>query len=299
MPRLGAIAVGAAADKWMLAELVSGVGSVYRVADRADASRAGAALLADALQPTLRDVELDLGPHIDRIYPREARAVVSGSTVSVVGRLRGQLPTHIGFRFRDGAKLVSESRSLVRATPPRGADVQRRWALARIEDSATRGEGIEPAIALAAENALLTPWTSWFFEGGAVTTPPFSERLLGLSPEHDTPYAARIEGVLAPGSTLLEPTGLTGGGVSLEDAAAAAVRRVLEQARGSIRACRDARASVRPDVSQTFRLKLVVDGGGHATSVSVVLGRTRTSATRCSSAASRASFAACRTSRPA
>ncbi len=272
MPRLGAIAVGAAADKWMLAELVAGVGSVYDVADRADASRAGAKLLADALQPTLRDVELDLGPNVDRIYPREARAVVSGSTVSVVGRLRGQLPTAIGFRFRDGAKLVSESRSLVRAALPRGADVQRRWALARIEELAARGEGIEPAIALAMQNNLLTPWTTFFFEGGPDTSPPFSERLLGLSPQYDTPYAARIEGVLAQGSTLLEPTGLTGGGVSLEDAAAAAVRRTLEQARSSIRACRDARASVRPDVSATFRIQLAVDGGGHATRVTVVVG---------------------------
>ncbi len=272
MPRLGAIAVGAGADKWMLAELVAGVGSVYEVADRADAARAGATLLADALEPTLRDVEMDLGPNVDRIYPREARAVVSGSTVSVVGRLRGELPTQIGFRFRDGAQLVSESRSLVAVTPPPGADVARRWALARIEELAARREGIEPAIALAAANGLLTPWTSFFFEGGTESTPPFSERLLGLSPNYDTPYAARIDGVLTSGSTLLEPSGLTGGGVSLEDAAAAAVRRILEQARGSIRACRDARASVRPDVSQTFRIQLAVDGGGHATRVTVVLG---------------------------
>lgn len=272
MPRLGAIAVGAAADRWMLAELVAGVGSVYQVADRADAARAGAAVLADALQPTLRDVELDLGPNVDRVYPREARAVVSGSTVSVVGRLRGRLPAHVGFRFRDGAKLVTESRSLMAVTPPRGADVPRRWALARIEELAARGEGIEPAVALAVSHGLLTPWTSFFFEGGAATTPPFSERLLGLSPSYDTPYAKRIEGVLSSGSTLLEPSGLTGGGVSLEDAAAAAVRRVLEQARGSIRACRDARASVRPDLSQVLKIRLAVDGGGHATRVTVVLG---------------------------
>src|SRR5262249_27492361 len=79
--RLGVGAVGARADRWLLGKLVGGVGAVYEVSDRADAARAGAKLLADALQPTLRDVELDLGSTIDRIYPREGRAVLAGSTV--------------------------------------------------------------------------------------------------------------------------------------------------------------------------------------------------------------------------
>ena len=83
MPRLGAVAVGQGADRWMLAQLVAGAGPVFEVVDRPDAARVGAELVSDALEPTLRDVDVDLGPTVDRIYPREARAALAGSTVTV------------------------------------------------------------------------------------------------------------------------------------------------------------------------------------------------------------------------
>ncbi|HYP97225.1 MAG TPA: FecR domain-containing protein [Polyangiaceae bacterium] len=270
LPRLGAVAVGASADRWMLAKLVTGVGAVYEVGDRADAARAGAKLLADALQPTLRDVELDLGSTVDRIYPREGRAVLAGSTVTVLGRLRGKLPTHVGFRFRDGSKLVQESRPVYRTVAPHGQDILKRWVTARIEDVATRGEGVEPAIVLAVENQLLTPWTSWFFpqETGSES---LAHRLLDLSPLYDTPFATQADDTVVTGSTLLEPPRTFGGGVSLREAAEAAVRRVLMSAAGAVRACRDARAATRPEISREFSLDLSINGDGHATRVHVEL----------------------------
>ncbi|HKO52107.1 MAG TPA: VWA domain-containing protein [Polyangiaceae bacterium] len=274
LPRLGAVAVGPSADRWLLAKLVAGVGAVYEVGDRADAARAGAKLLADALQPTLRDVELDLGTTVDRIYPREGRAVLAGSTVTVLGRLRGKLPTHIGFRFRDGNQLVKESRPLYRTLAPPQQDIIKRWVAARIEDVAMRGEGVEPAIVLATENQLLTPWTSWFFPGESGSE-PLAHRLLDLSPLYDTPYAMQAEGVLATGSTLLEPPRTFGGGVSLREAAEAAVRRVLTSAAGAVRACRDARAATRPEIGREFSLDLSINGDGHATRVRVLLVRER------------------------
>jgi len=268
LPRLGAVAVGASADRWLLAKLVAGVGAVYEVADRADAARAGAKLLADALQPTLRDVVLDLGSTIDRIYPREGRAVLAGSTVTVLGRLRGKLPTHVGFRFRDGSKLVQESRPIYRTAAPAGQDIIKRWVSARIEDIALRGEGIEPAIVLATENQLLTPWTSWFFPG-ETGSESLAHRLLDLSPLYDTPFATQADNTIVTGSTLLEPPRTFGGGVSLIEAAEMAVRRVLKSAAGAVRACRDARAVTRPDIGREFSLDLSINGGGHATRVHV------------------------------
>jgi tetratricopeptide (TPR) repeat protein len=270
LPRLGAVAVGANADRWMLAKLVAGVGAVYEVADRADAARAGAKLLADALQPTLRDVELDLGATVDRIYPREGRAVLAGSTVTVLGRLRGKLPTHVGFRFRNGNQLVEESRPIYRTLAPAGQDIIKRWVTARIEDVSLRGEGVEPAIVLATEHQLLTPWTSWFFPG-ETGSESLAHRLLDLSPLYDTPFAAQAEGVTVTGSTLLEPPRTFGGGVSLREAAQAAVRRVLTSAAGAVRACRDARAATRPEIGREFRLDLSINGDGHATNVRVEL----------------------------
>ncbi len=273
VPRLGAIAVGPSADRWTLAKLVAGVGTVYEVQDRSDAARAGAALLADALEPTFRDVELDLGPTIDRVYPREARAVLAGSTVTVLGRLRGALPRSVGFRYRDGNRLVEESRRLERVSAPLAQDIPQRWALARVEEIAMRDEGIEPAIALAREARLLTPWTSWFFVAPSMGhfSSPFSERVLELTPRDDTPFAGLIDDLRFPGSTLLEPEARSGRSMSLAMAAKAAVVRVLKQAASSVRACRDARRGTRPDVGRSFTIDLSVSGDGHASRVIVRL----------------------------
>jgi Flp pilus assembly protein TadD len=268
MPRLGAVAIGHGADRWLLAQLVAGSGPVYGAVDRADAARVGAAIVADALEPTLRDVAIDLGPTIDRTYPREARAALAGSTVTVTGRLRGKLPATVGFRYRRGAEMVEESRVLALVGTPAGADVAQRWAAARIEDMSVRGEGIEPAIAIATEAHLLTPWTSWFF-GGSLQSLPFDQRLLGLSPTLDAAFAARVEPAPAPPSLLLEPPRDFTGDASMEDAAIAAAQRAIEDALAALEACRDARAAVRPDVTGALDVDLSVDAAGHALDVRV------------------------------
>jgi tetratricopeptide (TPR) repeat protein len=272
MPRLGAIAVGPAANRWLLAKLMVGVGSVYEVLDRSDAARAGALLLTSALEPTVRDVALDLGPHIDRIYPRENQAVVAGSTVTVVGRLRGALPKTVVFSVRDGKEHSQTTRGLGRVLPAQGSDLAQRWALARIKELAAGDEPIEPAIAVAREARVLTPWTSWFFETGSDTRPlPYPARVLELSADFDTAFAERVEPLMLTGSTLLEPPKTFGGGVSLDDAVAAAVRRILERARKSVQACRDARIAVRPNSGRSFSIDLAINGQGQTTRVRVML----------------------------
>jgi Flp pilus assembly protein TadD len=267
-PRLGAVSVGHGADRWLLAQLVVGSGPVYEAVDRADAARVGASIVADALEPTLRNVDLDLGPTVDRIYPREARAALAGSTVTVTGRLRGALPRRIGFQYRRGAELARESRVLEVVDVPAGADVARRWAAARIEEMAARGDGLEPAIALAAQSNLLTPWTSWFF-GDASTSAPFEQRVLALSPMLDAAFAARVEPVRGAPSLLLEPPRDFSGDTSLSDATAMAAQRAIEDQLASIEACRDARAAVRPEVTGSLHVELDVDPQGRAVDVHV------------------------------
>ncbi len=268
VPRMGAVAIGHGSDRWLLAQLVAGSGPVYEAIDRADAARVGAAIVADALEPTLRDVDIDLGPTVDRVYPRESRAALAGSTVTVAGRLRGKLPDHVGFRWRRGGQLVQESRPLEQVAVPAGGDVSRRWALARIEELSARDEGIEPAVALAAQAALLTPWTGWFFDAGSSSS-PFEQRLLGLSPTLDAPYAARVEPEPPPPALLLEPPRDFSGDDSVHDAAVEAAWRAIDETVAHLQACRDARAAVRPDVSDTLHFELSVDAGGHATDVRV------------------------------
>ena len=268
VPRLGAVAVGHGADRWLLAQLVQGSGPVYEAIDRADAARVGASIVADALEPTLRDVDLDLGPTIDRVYPREARAALAGSTVTVTGRLRGKLPGRIGFRYRRGAELVEESRPLAQVAAPPGADVPRRWALARVEEMAVRGDGIEPAIALASKASLLTPWTSWFF-GGSTVSLPFDQRMLGLSPTLDAAFAATVQPTLPAPSLLLEPPRDFDGDESVRDAAVTAAEKAIEDTVSALQACRDARAAVRPDVAGALDVDLSVDAAGRAVDVRV------------------------------
>jgi uncharacterized protein YegL len=268
MPRMGAVAIGQDADRWMLAQLTAGTGPVYEVIDRPDAARAGAAILADALQPTLRDVELDLGPTIDRIYPREARAALVGSTVAVTGRLRGKLPPRIGFRFRRGAQLVEESRPLEALALPAGADVAHRWAAARMEETAARGEGLESAIALATQAKLLTPWTSWFFSGVNASA-PFEERILELSTALDAPFARQVDPAPQPPSILLEPPAAFEGDASVEEAAQVAAARALDDSLPALVACRDARAAQRPGVTSDLRVAVVLGPDGRSTGVRV------------------------------
>jgi hypothetical protein len=268
IPRLGAVAIGQGADRWMLAELTAGAGPVFDVVDRPDAARVGAALLADAMEPTVRDVELDLGPTVDRVYPREARALLAGSTVTVAGRLRGKLPDHIGFRFRRGGVLVDETRPLAQLTAPAGADVARRWAEARVEDTVARGDGVELAMTLAKEMNLLTPWTSWFF-GGTTCSAPFEERVLGLTPGVDLAFAPRVEPAPPPPSLLLEPPSSLANDASVEDAARIAARRMLQASLPALVACRDARAAARPGLTSELSVNVVVSELGHATTVQV------------------------------
>ena len=274
VPRMGAVAVGYGADRWLLAQLVAGSGPVYESVDRADAARVGAAIVADALEPTLRDVDLDLGPTIDRIYPREARAALAGTTVTVTGRLRGALPSRVGFRFRRGAQLVEESRPLEVVEVPPGADVARRWASARIEEMTARGDGIGPAVALAAQAGLVTPWTGWFFGGGSASL-PFDRRLLALSPVLDGAFASRVEPAPQASSLLLEPPRDFSGDASLQDAAIVAAQKSIEDAVAQLQACRDARAAVRPDVAGALSLDLSVDATGHAVDVHVIASSAR------------------------
>jgi tetratricopeptide (TPR) repeat protein len=270
MPRLGAVAIGQVANRWLLARLVAGSGPIYEVTERSDAARVGAALVADSLEPTLRSIDLDLGPDVDRIYPREARIALAGSTVSVVGRLRGALPKTVIFRYRDGNKLVVEPRTLERVALPTKADVARRWAAARIEEMMARGDGFEAARALAAQAKLLTPWTSWFFSSGdTLTSPAFAQRLLGLSPALDAAFAPYVETVAVSPSQLLEPPLMPPPGVTLTEGAKAAAHRSIGEAMPSFKTCRDSRAAVRPNVTSSLTIELSISPSGKATNVRV------------------------------
>src|SRR6185369_11326093 len=140
---------------------VRGQGPLFEVRDSTDAAHTAVALLAEALQPTVAGVELLLGPEVERVYPRGARAVLAGATVSAVGRVRGRVPESIVLRYRDERGVHEEPRTVVAVEPFDEADVARRWASARIDEIALRNGSRETAVEVAMRAGILTPWTGF------------------------------------------------------------------------------------------------------------------------------------------
>jgi Mg-chelatase subunit ChlD/tetratricopeptide (TPR) repeat protein len=271
LPRLSTVAIGPHADRWFLAGLAAGTGLSRDVTDPADSARAASDLVAHDLEPAFRNVTLDLGPTVDRLYPREPGMVRAGSTHTVVGRLRGRLPARAALRYVDGEKTVTEWRPLARAPLPGRAGLPARWAAARVEELSLGDQGIEPAIALAARAELLTPWTSWLFSepSPGFASMGLAQRVLELSPERDVAFARRIESIVPSGSMLLEPPSRLPVGTTLLEAAEAAVKRTLDKSASAVRACRDARAAARSHLPDSIAITVSVSGEGRPTRVGV------------------------------
>ena len=271
VPRIAAVALGPLADRATLTALVHGSGPVVEVEDRDDAAQAAIGLLGGLLEPAVSGVELDLGPTVDRIYPRGAQTVAARGSVMVVGRLRGRPPTTATLSFRRTGRVVSEPRMVERVTTAKVGDVRRRWAKARVDDIVLRGESKETAADIAERARLVTPWTGWFVASGAtsVQSAPVLDRsvdpsdaalLYGLGP------AARRRGAL------LEPEPPRIVGDDEEDFATlvrAAAGRTLDGAMAGVRRCRAARAALRPDATGKLRITLTIDGRGRPSRIVV------------------------------
>ncbi|MFT3772003.1 MAG: VIT domain-containing protein [Minicystis sp.] len=276
-PRLGAVAVGPLANRFALAALTRGSGPMLEIADTTDAARAAVELLTDALRPTVAGVEIDLGPEVERVYPRGPRAVVAGDTVTAVGRFRGDLPREITLRYRDAAGLHEERRPVVVDAVPSEADVTRRWAAARVEEIALAGRGREAATDVALRAGLLTPWTGWVAGVGDGYNPTRLEtRILDLAVGREAGFTAAFATPRASFGTLtgvIHETEDDGAADDKEDAlkgpVATAARRVIDEAAAAVRACRDSRAALRPELAGSLDIALELDGDGHALSVRV------------------------------
>ncbi|RYE94801.1 MAG: VWA domain-containing protein, partial [Myxococcales bacterium] len=277
VPRLGAVAAGPLANRIGLAGLVRGSGPVLEVADRSDAAATAVHLLAEALRPAVAGVELDLGPGVDRVYPRGSRAVLAGDTALAVGRFRGSPPRSIKVRYRRGATTVEEVRSIHIPAAADEADLRRRWAAARVDELTLRGDGREAVVDVARRVGLLTPWTALTIEGSArIRSQPLELRTLDLA-AGAAPLSARLATPSAAFGTLVGPEawlpGTTGGDDELKSAAAQAAKRTLDEAMGSVRACRDSRAALRPELTGELRVHAAIDGEGRATKVRVAADR--------------------------
>ncbi|MGE5787128.1 MAG: VWA domain-containing protein, partial [Myxococcales bacterium] len=272
VPRLAGVAVGASADRWLLARLVAGSGPVHTVVERSEAASVAASIIAATEEATDREVKFDLGPNIDRIYPRAGRDVPSGSTTMVVGRLRGNLPASIQLSYRGAEGVRTETLRVERKNSPSRGEIARQWALQRVKEIVTSDEGLEPALLLARQHQLLLPWTEWVLapeqSGDRVQCSAFSRRVIDLSTFNDTPYARRIEGPPSAGGGWLEPPLNYDPGQSLEEAAKSAIQAAIRAA-NPVFVCRDVRGRSATNSPSELSIRVEVDATGKATSVRV------------------------------
>lgn len=275
-PRLGAIAVGPLVNRVALASLVRESGPLLEIADATDAARTAIALIADALQPTVAGVEIAFGPEVERIYPRGPRAIVAGETVTAVGRVRGELPKEITLRYRDRTGVHEERRPLVVESTVDEADISRRWAAARVEEIARRGRGREAATDVALRAGLLTPWTGWLIGGNDAYLPTALEtRILDLAVGDEGGFSASFatpRGSFGALANIVHDTEIPDVDEKedvFKAAVAAAARRVIADAGAAVRACRDSRAALRPELGGDLDISLRLDGDGHASDVKV------------------------------
>jgi Ca-activated chloride channel family protein len=67
-----------------------------RISDGYQAARAALRVLEETERPVWLGTKVDLGPSVERVFPRQASALVSGETLWVVGRMaKGKDPERL------------------------------------------------------------------------------------------------------------------------------------------------------------------------------------------------------------
>ena len=262
-PRLGAIAVGPLANRRVLSALTRGSGPLYEIADSEDAARVAVELMSDALRPALASVEVDLGAEVDQVYPRTPRAIAAGETLTAVGRIRGEPPQFVTIRYRDARGAHEERHAIDVLRADDDQEVRRRWATERVEEIVLSGKGREAATDVALKAGLVTPWTALRIEGaGEYVARAFETRVLDLASDG----ASLVGPVLATAGDLTGTLSAfddeSASAESMGDALEQAAGRILDSAAASVRACRDSRAALRPELTGALDVGFSIDGDG-------------------------------------
>ncbi len=271
-PRLGAVAVGPSANRLILAALTRDSGPLIEVSDSTDAAKASVELLESALVPTVTSVSIDMGPGVERVYPRTAIAARRGSTVTFIGTLRDKPPTSITFSYRSAKGIETEERKVETKLATYPDDVVRRWASLRVESIALSGQGREATTDAALRAKLITPWTAWIVGGAEYPATPLTARILDTAVGPDLGFNAVFSTPRRGLGALTTEADVISSGESfaeIEPSLAGAATRVLADAHASFQACRDSRAALRPDLSGAILIRLKLDGDGNASDIKV------------------------------
>ena len=155
--RIFGLGVGDGADMAILKGLSRGA-FAERVGDANGAARAALRLLEAAERPARLGASVDLGPTVERVFPRDLGAVVQGDGQVVVGRLTGAPPTSMTVKTLAGEQRVAIR---VSAIEDRG-DLRRRWAEGRLGQMMDEAVGRAAMVDLGTRNGIITPVTSLY-----------------------------------------------------------------------------------------------------------------------------------------
>jgi Ca-activated chloride channel family protein len=151
------LGVGQDADMSIIEGLVE-AGFAERLDDAADAARTALRLLEEAERPAWLGVNVDLGPAVERLVPRELKTLIADESVIVVGRLTGDPPKTIRITTPAGDNTLAIS-------PQRLADfgdLQARWSTGRLRQLLADGVGRAALVDLGVRGGIITPYTSLY-----------------------------------------------------------------------------------------------------------------------------------------
>jgi Ca-activated chloride channel family protein len=156
--RVFGLGVGDGAKLEILAGIARGA-FAERISDGHQAARAALRVLEQAERPAWLGTKVDLGPSVERVFPRDASALVSGETLWVVGRMgQGKEPDRLKTSGPAGQKEMPLQVERFRDH----GDLGRRWAEARLAQMLEDGEGRAALVDLGMKNGIITPVTSFY-----------------------------------------------------------------------------------------------------------------------------------------
>ncbi|MGE0784565.1 MAG: AgmX/PglI C-terminal domain-containing protein [Sandaracinaceae bacterium] len=303
-PRYFGLAIGDGANVGLLRRLFDD--NAQAVYERTEAARIVMNVLAEAAQPTLRGVQVDLGENVERVYPRPPILVPDGAHLRLVGRLVGDLPTQVTVRGHFDGEPFERQMTVSRDLVEDQGDVRRRWGQNRLAELIDDDAGREAMVDLGVRFGLVSPWTSLVVGGasGGTVAPVTGfdhdplEYAWGLGggnadvvaselTSDSTGWRRRLRRTAAEPDVTPEVTwvsrvsdepdsqGNARGGASSEygadgGLARASVQRALSSGERGPRGCYERRAIVRPDLAGDITVSVEVGGDGQPRSVNIV-----------------------------
>ncbi len=155
--RIFAAALGTEPNLPML-EAVTRGGQVFAVQDGQSAALSALRILEETQRFTWLDNKLDLGPGVERVFPRVLPPLAEGDTVVVVGRLVGVVPKQITLTGSGG----STQSHVVSHTLDDHGDLRRRWGEARFTELHQGGSGRAELVDVAQRSGIVTHVTSFY-----------------------------------------------------------------------------------------------------------------------------------------